>query len=184
MQRGFTLIEMIIGVAIVGVLLALGVPSFSTFIQNSKIRNGAEAIQNGLSVARSEAVKQNTLITFNLRTNSSWEVCKATDTTNPCTNPIQSRSEADGSINATVAPTPSSITSVTFNSLGQASSLIASGNSSVQFDVQNPTAGLCFSGGGPMRCLRVVVSSGGQVRMCDPARISPSLPAPPDPLAC
>jgi type IV fimbrial biogenesis protein FimT len=40
------------------------------------------------------------------------------------------------------------------------------------FDFSNPNAGACATsggGGGPIRCLRVRLSRGGQTRMCDPA---------------
>jgi len=43
-QRGFTLIELIIGVVIVSLLLALGIPSFKSWVLNAQIRDGAEAI--------------------------------------------------------------------------------------------------------------------------------------------
>ena len=37
------------------------------------------------------------------------------------------------------------------------------------FQVTNPMGGTCAADGGEMRCLSVVVTSAGQVRMCDPA---------------
>ncbi|MCC6472780.1 MAG: hypothetical protein IT514_03450, partial [Burkholderiales bacterium] len=33
----------------------------------------------------------------------------------------------------------------------------------------NPSGGACAADGGPMRCLNVLVSPGGQIKMCDPA---------------
>ena len=33
----------------------------------------------------------------------------------------------------------------------------------------NPVGGNCTSAGGPMRCLNVVITRGGQVRLCDPS---------------
>jgi len=46
-------------------------------------------------------------------------------------------------------------------------------------DVANSHAA-CQTDGGPMRCLRVVVTGGGSIRMCDP---TPGIVAP-DPRAC
>jgi type IV fimbrial biogenesis protein FimT len=39
----------------------------------------------------------------------------------------------------------------------------------LSIDVTNPVGGTCAALGGPMRCLKVVATSGGQTRMCDPA---------------
>jgi type IV fimbrial biogenesis protein FimT len=57
--RGVTLVEMMIGLAIVALLLMAGVPAFTTFLQNSKLRTTAEALSGGLQLARAEAVKRN-----------------------------------------------------------------------------------------------------------------------------
>jgi type IV fimbrial biogenesis protein FimT len=43
-----SLVEILVAVAIVAVLFAAAAPDFSNWIQNSKIRTEAEAIQNGL----------------------------------------------------------------------------------------------------------------------------------------
>jgi type IV fimbrial biogenesis protein FimT len=59
-----TLIEIMVAVTIVVILLAAAMPSFSEWIQNSKIRTAAESIQNGISLARSEAVHRNTVAQF------------------------------------------------------------------------------------------------------------------------
>jgi type IV fimbrial biogenesis protein FimT len=32
----------------------------------------------------------------------------------------------------------------------------------------NPTGGTCASVAGPMTCMRIIVSVGGQIRMCNP----------------
>ena len=62
--RGFSLIEMMIAVVIVGLLLMAGVPAYTTWIQNLQIRTGAEAILNGMQLARAEAVRRNTNVRF------------------------------------------------------------------------------------------------------------------------
>ena len=36
-----------------------------------------------------------------------------------------------------------------------------------QLDISNPAGGLCAPAG-PMRCWRIVIGAGGQVRLCDP----------------
>jgi type IV fimbrial biogenesis protein FimT len=53
-QAGFSLIEMMIVVAILGITASVAIPSYRTWIQNTKVRTGAESIMNGIQKARSE----------------------------------------------------------------------------------------------------------------------------------
>ena len=62
--RGFTLLEMIITVALVGLLVAWGTPNFNEFLQNRRIENHAQRLQSTFSVARSEALTR--LVTVNV----------------------------------------------------------------------------------------------------------------------
>lgn len=177
-QKGVTLIEIMISLVVLGILLAMGVPSFSAWIQSSQIRNSAESIQNGLMHARAEAVRRNTAVRFQFVTDltggcalsvtgSSW-VVSLDDPTGSCDSPasdaapriVQSRSGTEGSRNAVV--NGNGISSITFNGIGQATP-------AATIDISNPTGGACATAG-PMRCMRVTVTTGGQVRMCDPAR--------------
>lgn len=85
LQRGVTLVELLIGLTIVGVLLAMGAPSFSSWVQNTQIRTATEAVLNGLQLARAEAVRRNTLISFQLVTtlDSSCTLLPANTTDQP-----------------------------------------------------------------------------------------------------
>ncbi|HYS50631.1 MAG TPA: GspH/FimT family pseudopilin, partial [Burkholderiales bacterium] len=65
-QRGFTIVEVLISLVVLGVLLALGTPGFVEWLQNQQIRAAAEATLNGLQVARGEAVRRNTPVRFQL----------------------------------------------------------------------------------------------------------------------
>jgi prepilin-type N-terminal cleavage/methylation domain-containing protein len=58
-QRGFTLIELMVGVAIVMVLTVAGLPSFTDYVENARLREGANLIVTGTLMARSEAIKRN-----------------------------------------------------------------------------------------------------------------------------
>jgi type IV fimbrial biogenesis protein FimT len=57
--RGFTLLELVVAMTITGMLLMLGMPSFTTFLRNSEVRSTAESISNGLRAARTEATRLN-----------------------------------------------------------------------------------------------------------------------------
>jgi type IV fimbrial biogenesis protein FimT len=176
-QRGVTLIELMVGVAILGIALALGIPNFSSFLANSKVRNAAESIQNGLNLARAEAVNRNTQVQMALvGTDSSWQVGCVTSSTD-CPDSIQSRTASEGSTGVSVTATDSTIA---FDGYGRVATAFASGNSGT-FDLSLPASGTCVTAGGKVRCLRVVVTSGGQVRMCDQALTASN---PSDPQAC
>lgn len=56
-QSGFTLIELVIALAVAGILLGIGVPSFSSAIQNSRISSQYNQAVRAFFLARSEAVK-------------------------------------------------------------------------------------------------------------------------------
>jgi type IV fimbrial biogenesis protein FimT len=180
-QAGMTLIELMIGIVVLGILLALGVPTFSRWTQSSQIRNAAEAIHNGLMLARAEAVRRNTAVRFQFvttttsacalsDTGTNWVVsldspagaCDAAPSDNVAPRIVQVRSAAEGSRNAAV--NGGGVSLVTFNGTGQ-----ATGGAPAAINVTNPTGGACAPGG-PMRCMRVTVATGGQIRMCDPAR--------------
>ena len=64
--RGFTLIELMVALAIVALLLLIGMPSFTTFLRNSEIRSTSESLVNGLRAASAEAANRNQTVTFEL----------------------------------------------------------------------------------------------------------------------
>ena len=211
-----------------GILFVMGVPSFKNWIQNAQIHTATEAIQNGLELARAEAVRRNSLVRFQLtstvdntcaltKASGNWVVSRdnptgncagaklndaynISDTTNnPAPGIIQLRSGNEGSANVVVASqevTPAGLApismpvyngSITFNGLGRISAAPVSVNlgNNVQIDITNPTVGgTCISAGGSMRCLRIVISSGGLIRSCNPIWSSNPATPPYDPQGC
>lgn len=57
-QRGFTLIEVLVVAAIVAVLAALAGPSFTPLLERWRVRDSVESLQSALYLARSEAIKR------------------------------------------------------------------------------------------------------------------------------
>jgi len=177
MPYGFTLIEMMITIAIFGITLALGIPSYRTWVQNTQIRNAAESIQNGIQRARGEAVKCNANVAFTLGTASSWAVTHV----NACGtlaagSTLESRSSTEGSKNVTVTVAPTGATTITFNNLGTVAANADASAALTRIDFDTP---LVTDG----RKLRVAIGLGGNARVCDP---DPTLVAktPPDPRRC
>jgi type IV fimbrial biogenesis protein FimT len=68
--KGFTLLELIVTLTVASILTALAIPNFSLWIANSRVRTSAEAMQNGLRLALSEAVRQNRRVAFKLTNNA------------------------------------------------------------------------------------------------------------------
>ncbi len=56
--RGFTLVELLVALAIGAVLLLLGVPAYHDWIAEEQLLNHARLLAGSLNLARSEAIKQ------------------------------------------------------------------------------------------------------------------------------
>lgn len=199
-SRGVTLVELMVTLAIVALLVLASLPTFSLAFVNSRIRSTGEALLTGLQLAKSEAVGRNARVRFQLTTSldaacapsangANWVVnldpnANVDEVTGLCDRApndqaapfiLQARPAAAGTgTNTQVAATQSSLV---FNGLGRLAE-IPPGN--VTIDITNPNGGVCRAAGGEVTCLRIVISTLGQARMCNP---DPGLPAN-DPRRC
>lgn len=57
-QRGFSMLELMVAVTVLGILFGIGVPSFNAMIRNNRVATNTNEIVLALSVARSEAVRR------------------------------------------------------------------------------------------------------------------------------
>jgi type IV fimbrial biogenesis protein FimT len=157
-QTGVTIIELLIAIALLSLLMGIGVPTFRSWIQNSQVRTGADALLNGLQLARAEAVRRNKPVEFILRQGADWSVVLV----NPRTD-LQERKGSAGSTNAVVDVTPAGADRITFNPIGAPAGSNQDGSLPIrQIDI---TSSQSMSG---LRPLRIVISVSGSVRMCDP----------------
>ncbi|MES2536085.1 MAG: GspH/FimT family pseudopilin [Pseudomonadota bacterium] len=176
-QHGVTLIELMIVIVVFSIVLALGMPSFSEWIQNAQIRTAAESVQNGLQLARNEAVRRNVNVRFDLTASDgtvAWTVGCVNTAQCPASLRQRAAEEGGGLARAgvsTATPLPAFTTAiasttglpagVTFNGLGAVPSANA-GTDITRIDITN-------SASATARRLVIVVSNGGLIRMCDPA---------------
>lgn len=198
--RGLTLIELMVTLAIVALLVLAAVPSFSTAFANARIRSTGEAILTGLQMAKAEAVGRNARVRFQLTSSLDGSCAPSTNGANwvvnldPNANPdevtglcdaapsdqaapfiLQSRPAAAGT--GTSTQVTATQASLVFNGLGRLAD-IPPGN--VVINLTSTVPGACIADGGEISCLRIVVSTLGQARMCNP---DPGLPAT-DPRRC
>lgn len=75
-SSGFTIVELLVTISVVGILLALGVPSFHTTILNNRMSARVNEMVAEFSFARSEAVKRGSSVT----------ICKRNNAGNACSN--------------------------------------------------------------------------------------------------
>ena len=174
-QQGMSLVEIMIGVILIGILAAMAIPAFTSWIANTRIRTISESFQNGLQVARNEALRRGTNIEFILTGTTGWAVqdpkqtasCVADLTLPQPAWVVQSRPAGESSAkDITVVATPAASVCVTFTSLGRVrqDGLNADGSAALtQIDVN--ATGLAA---GEARPLSLVINPGGLVKMCDP----------------
>jgi type IV fimbrial biogenesis protein FimT len=192
-HAGFSVIELMIAIVLMGILLTMGLPAFNTYLNNIKLRTAAQSFLAGIQTARGEAIRRNANVDFvltndnasgpnfdtvtPLATGQNWLI-----RTSDLTTYVEGKSGAEGGGRSTGESSPvlinGSASTITFNGLG-ATTLGASAT----FQFTNPSGGLCASAGGAMRCLNVVISPGGQSRICDPA-VTPAQTAAGDTRGC
>src|SRR5205823_3742250 len=57
MHRGFTLTELMVTVAVAGVLAMVAVPNMRTFLQNNRLSSASNDLLRSFNLARTEAIK-------------------------------------------------------------------------------------------------------------------------------
>lgn len=195
LQAGVSLIEVMIGIGILAMLMALGVPQYGIFLANARLKATTDTLVSGLSLARAEAVKRNARVEMVLTDDEpveavvnglnatlngpNWMVRQWVPSTGVY-DFIEGKlgGEGSGTSGARITATG---TTASFNGFGGLTS-----GGAITYDIDNPSGGACDQAPpgarGPMRCLRVIVSPGGQIRTCDPA-VNP-VTSPTDTRAC
>jgi len=180
-ERGFTVVELLIAIAIVAMLLVFAAPSAATWIQNTRLRSAAESVVSCLTTARLEAIKRNTTVSCQMTdaASSAWTVCLYDPINNICqtatTAVLASRSAAEDNamtglgVDTTMSVSTTALAvganmpgSSTFDSFGRLASTAP--NNVMRVDIRNPNINPATD----ERRLVVYVTLGGQIHMCDP----------------
>lgn len=191
LSRGVTLIELVVTLALLGVLFTLGLPSLTGWIRNNQIRTVADSLQNGLRTAQAEAIRRNRVVVFFLT----------------YAQPVVGAQAAVGGRNWVVQYVPTAIDDpVLPEPVLYGGNMSEGGSSNVLVTLAGPggpAAAICFNSGGRLvtstaaatgitggdctagtttlginhvhtadRPLNLTVDLGGRVRMCDPNRPS------------
>lgn len=72
-SRGFTLLELMITIAVLGILAAIALPSFSYLSRVTRVKSAATSFYLAMLQARSAAVKRNSPVTIAPVTSGSWQ---------------------------------------------------------------------------------------------------------------
>jgi type IV fimbrial biogenesis protein FimT len=153
---GFSLIELLVVLAIIAITMVLGMRGISDWMQSARTRTAAEGVKNGLQAARTEAIRSNKAVAFTLSNpgavgGTGWTITAVRTGT-----VVQSQSNGEGSGGAVLAATPNGATTATFTGLGR----LAANNQ----DASPVLTRVDISGG----TLRITISAGGEIRMCNP----------------
>ncbi len=148
--RGFTMVELVITLAVFAVVMAKGLPAIADFNANSRLRSAAADLHQGASLARSEAIKRNIRTELRVVT-TMWSVWDVT-----AVPPVMLRfglfDPAVSAANLTLA----------FQSNGRTFPAGAVGTIGV-----TPTTMSC---GADIRCPSVRITAGGSALICDPSK--------------
>jgi len=123
-QRGFTLAEVLVAVAVVGIIAAYGLPNLASFLRKVKENSITGAVESSLRAGRNEAIKANRGVlvcaantTASACANSTnwgangWLVCYDLDADNACDastsalpNPIRIEGKVDSTFASVTGP--------------------------------------------------------------------------------
>ncbi len=122
--NGFTLVEIMITLAVLGVLIAVGVPQFSSSTANSRLTSAINTLSGDLAFARTEAIKRGVDVDVK-SSNADWAIGGWTIShTNLSGDTTKFRISPALTANATISTNPAT-TSVTFSANGRTTTQVA-----------------------------------------------------------
>lgn len=173
-QRAFSLIELMVTVAVVAILATVAAPNMQSFLDKNRLVGAAEAIYGQVQMARSEAVKQSANMVMVFATGDAWCAGFARDDGSDCDCTVTDPDSEDGDACAVLADGVNPVlrrvggasfpgvsmddgapASITINGVRGTTDIVGVANIDIQSDLG--------------RQLRVEVNALGRARMCSPA---------------
>ncbi|HKR77432.1 MAG TPA: GspH/FimT family pseudopilin [Rhodanobacter sp.] len=71
-SHGFTLVEMLVTLAVFAVLMMIAIPSMQPFLQSQSVKNASMDINSTVALARSEAIKRNATVDVTANNAADW----------------------------------------------------------------------------------------------------------------
>lgn len=174
-NKGLTLIELMISIAIMAILITLTLPSFSVWMLNMKVRNLVENISMGIKDTRALAIKSGKSKSFELSEDGSWRVFPSIYSVGE--NPILSGKNGNIGDKIVISVEPSESKIIKFNSYG---SILSYDNANTQ-ERNNYQAGAIKQINIDLKTqingvipFKIIIGDGGGVIVC-------SNPTPPKP---
>lgn len=145
-QRGMTLIELVVAMAIAAMLAVAAAPAFSDYLANSRLRENGNALYSQALYAQSEAIKRNTVVRMTV---ADGEIV------------VTDRDDPDNPVTLRTVPLNNGITAeaatVDFGGEGR-----PVGFAAASIDVSHPT----LSCSTEIRCPGLRIDGGGGMRLC------------------
>lgn len=170
--RGFTLIELIITIAVMAILISVAIPSFTDFMDRYRLQNAARELHADLQFARSESVKRNRRVRLVFTTGSTWSYTMAWLDTAGTATTLKTVSQAQF--------TGTQIAGTNFNSSSTARTIVFNPQRGSVEDAANPpvpitTGRVAFrSARGKQACVHVNLL--GRPNICSPSGTNGGFP--------
>lgn len=149
--RGLTLVELMVVIAIAGMLMVAGLPALGDYVNNSRLRESGNAALASALYAQSEAVKRNGRVRLSIAGSTVQVIDRVGLAAAAAGTVLRSTTLPDGVQAATD-------TTIDFGSEGQTWPLGAT-----QTVVFNRSGTACSA---TVRCPALVIEAGGIVRLC------------------
>lgn len=167
-DAGFTLVELLIGIGMLAIVVALAVPSFTQIVARGRLKSSAEGFRTELAFARMEAVKRSRTVFVSLVIGGNGSWCYGTKLSSACDCTITDAANANYCFLDTAgsAPVRKVVSSTAYSGVTVGTNF---SGSTISFSPTRPTlatGNATFAAGS--QSLRVVASAMGRVRLCSP----------------